>query len=532
VIHHEPKSHAATEVPDRLTAAQRWILFAASLAVGLAFLDETAVVTALRTIQRQFGASDSEVQWVMGSYLLALASLMAATGRIADLYGRRRLFIVGAALFGLGSLACAAAPSEEVLIASRALQGAGGALVIPLGMANATGALPEEHRGWVIGIVSMGATVFLALGPLIGGGLVELVGWRWIFLVNVPLVVTIIVIAVRFLPESRAEEREPLDVTGFALLVGGLVCLTIALLNLQDWGPRALVTLSVLAAAVVLLTGFVAVEHRSEHPLINLKLLRIPTVSGSLCALFAIQFAILGLTVYLTLYLQNVLGYSPALAGALTLPTVAAAPLLAAAVGRRTDREGTRLLTSGSMLLASVALVCIALLAAHRQVALLLPAFLVFGIARPVATVAGTVGTVGAIPRAARGLATALVTEARQLGAVMGVAVLGLVLTGLEIARRRELLTGVDSNFGQRRRAALDGILANSSHAQRLLQAVPAARRGEVRDAAASAFISGFRAAMLLAAVLAVAASVVSWRLLKPTAEPADEPIDVAVAAQ
>jgi MFS family permease len=138
VIHHEPKSHAATEVPDRLTAAQRWILFAASLAVGLAFLDETAVVTALRTIQRQFGASDSEVQWVMGSYLLALASLMAATGRIADLYGRRRLFIVGAALFGLGSLACAAAPSEEVLIASRALQGAGGALVIPLGMANAT----------------------------------------------------------------------------------------------------------------------------------------------------------------------------------------------------------------------------------------------------------------------------------------------------------------------------------------------------------------------------------------------------------
>jgi MFS family permease len=163
--------HAATSKlgPGELTAAQRWILFAASLAVGLAFLDETAVVTALRTIQRQFSASNAEVQWVMGSYLLALASLMAATGHIADVYGRRRLFIVGAALFGLGSLACAASPNEEWLIASRALEGVGGALVIPLGLANATSDLPEERRGWVIGVVSAGATVFLALGPVIGG---------------------------------------------------------------------------------------------------------------------------------------------------------------------------------------------------------------------------------------------------------------------------------------------------------------------------------------------------------------------------
>jgi MFS family permease len=127
-----------------LTREQRLVLFAASLAVGLAFLDETAVVTALRTIQRQFNATSAETQWIMGAYLLALASLMAATGRLADLYGRRKLFILGAALFGLGSIACAAAPSEELLIASRALQGVGGALLMPLGIANATAAYPNS----------------------------------------------------------------------------------------------------------------------------------------------------------------------------------------------------------------------------------------------------------------------------------------------------------------------------------------------------------------------------------------------------
>ncbi len=474
-----------------LTAAQRWILLACSLAVGLAFLDETAVVTALRTIQRQLGASEPEVQWVMGSYLLALASLMAATGHIADLYGRRRLFIVGAALFGLGSLACAVAPNIELLIASRGLEGVGGALVIPLGYANATSDIPESRRGWVIGIVSTGATVFLAFGPLVGGALTVLAGWRWIFVVNLPLVAAILVIAVRTFPESR-HEREPLDIIGFALLVSGLVCLVLALLNVQGWGAGSPITVSLLVAAAVLLVSFVTVEHRVEHPLINLRLLAIPAVRGSLCALFAIQFSILGLSVYLTLYLQGVLGYSPAAAGALLLPTVAAAPFLSAPVGRSTDRIGTRLLTAASMLLAALALAAIALLADRREVLLLLPALLAFGVARPVATVAPTAGAVAAIPRSDRGLSTALVTESRQLGAVMGVAVLGLVVT----------------------------VIAHD---------IPGGHGGALTAANSSAFLSGFRGAMLVSAALAATASALSWRWLRPVPAATEEPVDVAL---
>src|SRR5438270_2463813 len=275
---------------SELSNRQRLILLAGSLAVGLAFLDETAMVTALRAIQHDFGASSSEVQWVMGAYLLALASLMAAAGRLADLYGRRRLFVIGAGLFGAGSIACAAAPKEELLIAARALQGSGGALLVPLGLANATAALPEARRGWVVGIVSTGAAVFLALGPVIGGGLVELAGWRWIFLVNLPAIAMILAIGLRWLPETRASEREPLDVPGLALLVGGLVALILVLLNLHDWGPAAPGSLAVLCGGVTLLSAFVVVEHKVAHPLIDLGMLRIPAVSGSLCALFAMQF--------------------------------------------------------------------------------------------------------------------------------------------------------------------------------------------------------------------------------------------------
>jgi predicted MFS family arabinose efflux permease len=237
-------------------------------------------------------------------------------------------------------------------------------------------------------------------------------------------------------------------------------------------------------------------------------------VSGSLCALFAIQFAILGLTVYLTLYLQLALGYSPAAAGALTLPTVVMAPLLAGSVGRMTDRVGTKLLTSGSMLLAAVAIAAVWLLADHRSVWLLLPAFLAFGVARPIATVAASAGTVGGIPREARGLATALITESRQLGAVFGVASLGLVLTALEIGRRNQLLLGVDAGFGHRRREAVDGILSGSTAAGPILHGLSPGARHAVREAAATAFVAGFRGAMLTAALLTALAALASWLLL------------------
>ena len=194
------------------------------------------------------------------------------------------------------------------------------------------------------------------------------------------------------------------------------------------------------------------------------------------------------------------------------------APFVAVSVGRMTDRIGTRGLTAGSMLLAALSLAAIGVLCDRLEVVVLMPAFLAFGIARPIATVAGSSATLGATPIEVRGLASGLVTQSRQLGAVLGVAVLGLVLTSLELSRRDQLLRGVDAGFGQHRRTALDGILSGSASAQLHLHALTPGKQHQVHQAAATAFVAGFRVAMLVTAGIAASAALVSWLLLRPTA--------------
>jgi EmrB/QacA subfamily drug resistance transporter len=501
-------------VSGTITAQQRAVLVVASLAVGLAFLDETAVVTALRAIQADLGLSSLELQWVMGAYLLALASLMAAAGRLADVHGRRRTFLIGAGIFAVGSAVCALAPTAGVLIGGRGVQGVGAALVVPLGYANATLVVPEERRGWALGIVSTGATVFLAAGPVLGGLLTQVFGWRSVFAVNLLPILVVGVVAARWMPESHLERREAIDVAGLVLLVCGLAAMTTALLQVQSW--RWVVTAATALVAVVALAGFVVVERRSASPLVDLRLLRIPTVAGSLAALLAFQFAILGLTVYFTLYLQHVLGFAPAVAGALCLPAVALAPFLAGWVGRATDRRGTRGLTVGALLLASAAVLGIGLLSGERIVLLLLVPLLAFGVARPVATIAGTAGAVGAISAQSRGLAAALATQSRQVGAVLGVAALGVVVTAVEHSTRAELLHTVDASFDRADRQALDAVLAGGDNADALLAALTPAQRTAAVDAAADAYVHGFAVAMIVVSTVLIVAAVAGWWLLRP----------------
>ena len=245
-------------MPSALTTQQRAVLIVASVAVGLAFLDETAVVTALRAIQADLGLSSTELQWVMGAYLLALASLMAAAGRLADVHGRRRTFVISAGIFAVGSAVCALAPSAGVLIGGRGVQGVGAALIVPLGYANATLVVAEERRGWALGIVSTGATVFLAAGPVLGGLLTQFFGWRSVFAINLLPILVVLVVAARWMPESRVQRREAIDLRGLVLLVCGLAAMTTALLQVQTWGWVATVVTAVVA--VVALAGFVVVE--------------------------------------------------------------------------------------------------------------------------------------------------------------------------------------------------------------------------------------------------------------------------------
>ena len=416
--------------PSDLSAIQLGVLAAAGAANSLIYLDQTAVTVALPAIQQEFGSSTAEVQWTIGAYLLALASLMAISGPLADHYGRRRMFLAGILVFGVASVACAAAPSELALIVARLVQGAGAALMQPLALAHATAIVTPERRGWAIGVLASLGTISLMLGPLVGGLVVETIGWRWVFVLNLPFVALALGLGLRFMQESRDPKAPPLDLAGVVLLTTGLAALVGGLLHLQEWsaGPTA----GTVAAGCLALAAFVAVERRRAHPLLPLRLLRVPAVAGSMVALLTIQGAVLGVTVYVVLFLQNGLGLSAVEAGAVLLPAMVWTPLLSTRTGRRADRTGERGLVGAGLLLAAVGLAAIGLLARAEEVLLLLPGLLVFGIARPLVFTPASTGPISAIPAHERGLASSLVTESRQIGAVLGVAVLGSISAGFE----------------------------------------------------------------------------------------------------
>jgi MFS family permease len=461
---------------ERLSRRQRGVLLATAAATALTFFDQTASTSALHDIERGLHASVSELQWIMGAYLLSLAALVPAAGRLADAFGRRRLFLIGVAIFGLASLGCAAAPTIGALIAIRAVQGVGGALIVPLALANVAAALPERRRGWAIGVLATGGSTFLSLGPLLGGALVDAGGWRWVFAVGAPIAALSLWAGHRWMDESSASPRPPLDGAGLVLLALGLGAVVTGVLQIGTWGAGDVRTLVAIGGGVALLLGFSVTEHRAAEPVIAVRLLRIPTVGGYLIALLAGQFAVTALTVELMLYLQRTLGYDPVAAGLLFLPTVAATPLLSPSAGRQADRGRGPTLAPAGLLAAAVALVWISLLAGQRSVWLLLPGFALFGISRPYCFTPSSRGPVMALPASEGGLAAALVTESYQLGAVAGIAVAGALVAadhgvaGFQIAIAvagglclvaaivsRALLAGPRPASGPRARAGASG---------------------------------------------------------------------------
>jgi MFS family permease len=409
-----------------LTTRQRGVLLAAGAATALTFFDQTATTAALGDMEHSLGASVGELQWVMGAYLLVLAAVVPAAGRLADVHGRRRLFLIGVAVFGLASVGCALAPSIGALIALRAVQGIGAALIVPLALANVAVVVPEERRGWAIGVLATGGSTFLSLGPLLGGLLVELGGWRWVFLVGVPVALVSFWAGARWMEESWGAG----SAAGAAGTAGA---------GLSSRPAGSLAGAAGAAGAGLGRAGGEIAAAPSTAPHVGrraslagrwLALLRIPAVSGSMAALLAGQFAVTALTVELMLYLQRTLGYGALAAGLLFLPAVIATPLLSPYAGRLADRGRGRPAVLAGLLAAAAALGWIALTAGEERIWLLLPALALFGLSRPFVFTPSSTAPVTALPARDRGTASALVTEAYQLGALLGVAVGGLLVAG------------------------------------------------------------------------------------------------------
>jgi DHA2 family methylenomycin A resistance protein-like MFS transporter len=433
------------------------------------FFDQTAVIVALPAIGREFGARAADLQWTITAYLLALAVFMLVAGRIADHVGRRRTFLVGLVVFAVGSLLCAAAPRLPLLIAARFLQGAGGAVVQPAALEVTTRTVSDDQRGWAIGTLATGGTSFLVVGPLLAGVLMA-ANWRWIFVVSVPIAAVAVVLGGRVIGSSRETVRRPIGWPSVLLLLIGLGALVFGLVGGEQFGGTTVIPI---IAGLVILACFVIRELRAAHPLLDIRLLRNPTLSTSLAALFAIQFAVFGVTVSLGLYLQHGLGLSALIAGAVIAIAGIGTPLLSLAAGRAADAGGPRRLVLGGLITAAAALVLLGLIAPAGGVLILLPGLLVFAAARPAVFTPAGMGPLIALDAERRAFVASLATEARQLGAVLGVA----VITAAGISGYR---------------------VAFVQHEHSL--------------------VYGFRAAALIAAGVCTLAAVIVWRLMpRPT---------------
>ncbi len=406
-----------------------WILAAMGAVFGLLLLDETVVGVALPTIKRELGLSQVETHWIVNAYLLLFAGFAAAAGRLADIIGLKLIFVAGGVLFALASLASGLAQDAIWIVAARAVQGLGAAIIFPGSLALITNAFPKEQRGMALGIYGSTGATFLSLGPLVGGSLSDLLSWRWIFWINPPIVAVITVIVLAFWIEPKRDRKEnAIDGLGLVSLVGGLGLFVFALMQGPEWGWRLPAVWLPLLAGALLLAAFVVVESRTSQPLFAVDLFRQPDFCAYNLVVFIGQFSKVVIFVFGALYLQNVLKMSALTAGIALLPAVVPTPFIAAPVGKLADRISTRALALGGLLATALATLWIALASTWEYYPAMVPAMVVWAIAQPFLFMPGQRAVMNAVPAAMQGEAGGIAMTSRLLGGVSGMTLCGTLL--------------------------------------------------------------------------------------------------------
>jgi EmrB/QacA subfamily drug resistance transporter len=410
-----------------------------SLAAFMTYLDNNIVNVAIPTIQRSLHLSVSGLEWVVSSYLLTLAGLLLVGGRLADVFGRRRLFLLGLAVFTLSSLAAGLAGSGDVLIASRAIQGIGAAMLMPATLAVIMAAFADvRERNMAIGIWAASGALALATGPVLGGLISQHARWGWIFLINVPVGVITFAIALRSVRETRASSAvRQLDLPGLVTSAVTLFALTYALIegNVRGWTSPLI--LGAFALAAVAVAVFVAIEARVAHPMVDLAMFRSREFSGGTSTMMIWAFGILGIYFFTSIYLQQTLGFSPVKAGLAFVPMALTVALFASLAPQIGNRIGAHRAVSLGMALMVVGLILFARLGLHASYASLLPGFVLFGAGAGLMQVPLTNATMAATPTAQAGIASALLNASREVAGLLGITVIGAVLRTRQSAALR-----------------------------------------------------------------------------------------------
>ena len=408
--------------------AKWWTLIVVCLAVFMLLVDVTIVNVALPSIQRALGSSFEDLQWVVDAYALALAALLLASGSLADLLGRKRVFVVGLVIFSTASLLCGLAGSPTMLNAARGLQGAGGAMMFATSLALIAQEFAPQERGTAFGIWGATTGFAVAVGPLIGGALTDGLGWEWIFLVNVPVGVATIAITLMRVPSSERDPSARIDWTGLVTFSAALSFLVYALIRGNDDGWSSAKIVSLLTTAVLLLAIFVTIELRRDQPMLDLRLFRVPTFTGAQIVAFSIHASLFSMFLYITLYMQNVLGYSPLESGLRFLPVSVLSFLAAPLAGKLAERYSVKFFLAAGLALVGTGLVLMSGITPSDGWTTLLAGFILGGIGigfinPPLATAA-----IGVVEPRRSGAASGINSTFRQVGTAVGIAGLGAIL--------------------------------------------------------------------------------------------------------
>jgi EmrB/QacA subfamily drug resistance transporter len=408
-------------------ASGRWVILAAVLGSGMAMLDATVVNAALPALGKDLGAGIDGLQWTLNGYTLTLASFILLGGSLGDRFGRRRVFSIGTVWFAVASLLCGIAPTTEFLVAARALQGVGGALLTPGSLALIGALFQGEERGRAIGLWSGLGGIAGAIGPFVGGWLIASVGWRWIFLINIPLAAAVLFVAQRHVPETRdAGASKSLDLGGAILGAVGLAGLTYALVQAGEYGftPANLVAGAVGAVALL---GFVIVERRIGHPMLPMGLFASARFAAANAVTFLVYAALGGFIFLLVMHLQIVSGYSPLAAGAALLPITALLFLLSGPAGALSERIGPRLPMAVGPAVSAVGLALMLRIGASPSyLSDVLPAVVVLGLGLSLIVAPLTATVLGAAETRFAGIASGVNNAVARAASLLAVAVLPL----------------------------------------------------------------------------------------------------------
>lgn len=488
-----------------------WTLAAVCLGTFMLLLDITIVNVALPAIQSALHSTFADLQWVVDAYALTLAAFLLTSGSLADMYGRRRLYMAGLAAFTGASGLCGAAQSPLMLELSRALQGIGGATMFAVSLALLATAFQGKERGLAFGIWGAITGVAVAIGPIVGGALVTGLSWRWIFFVNLPIGVVALVITFRKVAESRSEHARRPDWAGFLLFTGGLVALIYALIESSQSSFTATGVDVSFALAVVLLAGFVVAEAKVRHPMFDLSLFRLPTFTGGAIAAFGVSVSIFSVLLYLTIYLQDVLGYNALQTGLRLLVLSGGILAVSGLAGRLTAHVPIRALIGPGLIAVGVGLLLMRGLTASSSWTHLIAGMILGGIGvgfinPPLASTA-----VGVVPPQQAGMASGINSTFRQVGISTGIALLGSLFSSRLTGAVASLAAGTPLAPHS---AAIASGLQNGEVGQ-LFAGVPAAQRAALAHVARGAFSSALNDILLVAAILALISGVAAFALIR-----------------